>query len=273
VVPGYAVWPYAVLAAALIVARGAATATPRPTLLARVVLVLYLGWLAGEAFFPLPVGAAAATARAAAAAHVHGASARAAVLRAVDLVPLRSIDELAGRLPAWPAVRALVGNVLVFVPLGPLLPLAAPRRCRSWRAILVTALAVTLTIELGQLTVSLALGFAYRVTELDDVLLNTAGAMLGWLLWRTGCLGRGALLDSPCTEGEGRPTERRERVHRPTAAAGALRRGEAEGDGGGRRRGKGPAGAETLRLKDRDATGPRTSATGHLGEAGRPSYE
>jgi len=44
----------------------------------------------------------------------------------------------------------------------------------------VAALLFPLGIELAQLAVSLALGYSYRVTEIDDVLLNFVGVLLGF---------------------------------------------------------------------------------------------
>ena len=39
-------------------------------------------------------------------------------------------------------------------------------------------------IELGQLAVATAYGFPVRVADVDDVLLNTSGVLVGYLLWR-----------------------------------------------------------------------------------------
>jgi glycopeptide antibiotics resistance protein len=77
----------------------------------------------------------------------------------------------------------LGGNVLTLAPFGFLLPFAAPRMA-SWRRIAVAALLFPLGIELAQLGVSLVLGYSYRVTEIDDVLLNFAGILLGFALYR-----------------------------------------------------------------------------------------
>ncbi len=173
--PGWVVWPWAALGALLVWRRGMACATPRRALAARVALVLYLGWLAGETFFALPVTAAARQAGAAAA---PGGGWHA------DLVPLRSIGHLLGLGWRWPAIRLLAGNVLVFVPFG----LAAPtawRALATWRRMLLAALCLSMTIELGQLAVSVVVGYSYRVTEVDDVILNVAGVLLGFALWST----------------------------------------------------------------------------------------
>jgi glycopeptide antibiotics resistance protein len=177
---GWVIWPYAVLAAALVWRWGMAACTPRRTLAARVVLVLYLGWLASETFFPLPVAAAALRG---------GAAARPGGGLHADLVPFDSIAHLLALGLHWPTVRLLVGNVAVFVPFG-LLVQVAWAALATWRRLLLAALALSVTIELGQLAVSLLVGYSYRVTEVDDVVLNVAGVLLGWAAWSA--LGRRA---------------------------------------------------------------------------------
>jgi glycopeptide antibiotics resistance protein len=172
---GYVVWPYAVLLAVIVMGRGVATATPRPVLLARILLVLYLGWLAGETLFPLPVTASAA--HSGAAIHPGG------ILSDVNLVPLNSIRELLGLGFHWQTARILAGNVVVFVPFGVLLPSVVPRLA-AWARVVLTGMALSLSIELTQLAVSLMLGYSHRITELDDVLLNVAGMALGFAAWR-----------------------------------------------------------------------------------------
>ena len=75
----------------------------------------------------------------------------------------------------------LIGNLAVFVPLGMLLPLVFGRR--SLALVLVAGLVVSLAIELGQLALSIALGFAFRSADVDDVIVNVCGAALGYLLF------------------------------------------------------------------------------------------
>jgi glycopeptide antibiotics resistance protein len=172
---GWVVWPCALVAAAIVWRRGVAAATPRRALAARIALALYLGWLAGETFFPLPVTAAAL--HAGIAAHPGGGW-------HADLVPFRSISHLAGLGWQWPVIRLLAGNVCVFVPFGVLLPMAWAGMAR-WRRVALAALALSVSVELGQLTGSLLVGYSYRVTEIDDVILNVTGVLLGFALWAT----------------------------------------------------------------------------------------
>ncbi|MFL5620770.1 MAG: VanZ family protein, partial [Gemmatimonadaceae bacterium] len=67
------------------------------------------------------------------------------------------------------------GNVLLFFPLGILLPLVS-RRLRFWRGIQI-AVALSFSIELLQY-LSRAWG-SYRLADINDVILNVVGAALG----------------------------------------------------------------------------------------------
>lgn len=100
----------------------------------------------------------------------------------VNLVPLRTIIELARPEHVTQAVRQLVGNVVMFVPLGVLLP-ALWARYRTPGRITLAALTASISIELLQLVLRLT-GVMSRSIDIDDVILNTAGALIGWTLWR-----------------------------------------------------------------------------------------
>ena len=59
--------------------------------------------------------------------------------------------------------------------------------------VVLVALSVSVVIELVQVLVVLRLGDVAREADIDDVILNTAGAAVGWLIWRlAGLLARGA---------------------------------------------------------------------------------
>ena len=67
-------------------------------------------------------------------------------------------------------------NVLLFVPLGYFLTvLWKPFRNPLWN--LLTGLGISITIELLQL-------FTYRATDVNDLITNTLGTFLGWILGR-----------------------------------------------------------------------------------------
>lgn len=105
------------------------------------------------------------------------------VRRNLNLQPLKEIRRqwrLMHMDEAW-AVRSgvvnIYGNVLMFVPLGLLLPWLSPRLGRLWRTLLTGAAMIT-AVEILQL-LSLR-GFA----DVDDLLLNLIGCAVGYLLWK-----------------------------------------------------------------------------------------
>lgn len=73
-------------------------------------------------------------------------------------------------------VVAYLLNVVLFLPLGFLLPLLWPKLNRFWK-ILLSGIAFSLLIELSQL-------LNIRNSDVDDLLLNTLGAVAGFALYR-----------------------------------------------------------------------------------------
>ncbi len=92
---------------------------------------------------------------------------------------LRPGDSIRGYLnqPAFrDTVKQLGGNIALGVPFGVLLPVAWPRARGLLRVGLLTA-AVMVAVELVQGAV-----VPGRAFDVDDVILNTTGALLGYLL-------------------------------------------------------------------------------------------
>ena len=75
-------------------------------------------------------------------------------------------------------------NILMFVPFGVLLPLVWPRTGTAGR-VFAASLIASLAIELTQLAEWIALG-NYRTVDVNDLIANTAGGLLGFAaLWLT----------------------------------------------------------------------------------------
>jgi glycopeptide antibiotics resistance protein len=74
------------------------------------------------------------------------------------------------------AVKQIGGNLLLGIPFGVLVPVLAPRTRGILRILLLTAV-VMLMVEFAQ--GALITGRAF---DIDDVILNTAGALIGYLL-------------------------------------------------------------------------------------------
>ena len=70
----------------------------------------------------------------------------------------------------------VAGNVLLFVPTGIILPIVYPKLRKWYKTVFVGSL-ISLLIELSQLP------FYDRATDIDDWILNTAGVILGYLLY------------------------------------------------------------------------------------------
>ncbi|TVZ96116.1 VanZ family protein [Streptomyces sp. BK340] len=93
-----------------------------------------------------------------------------------NLHPGRSLRAYADHAQVRDAVRQIGGNVLLGVPFGVLVPVLAPRARGVLQVLAFTAL-VMLMVELVQ--GALVTGRAF---DIDDVILNSAGALIGWLL-------------------------------------------------------------------------------------------
>jgi glycopeptide antibiotics resistance protein len=93
-------------------------------------------------------------------------------MQLVNLIPFKSI--LAGiRRGGWLLNVNVIGNIVVFMPLGLLIPLLG-RRLSAAGAVLWAGLLLSTSIEVLQWL------FARRVADIDDVILNSTGALIGY---------------------------------------------------------------------------------------------
>lgn len=79
-------------------------------------------------------------------------------------------------------IRNVGGNILLFVPLGFLVPLIW-KSVIHFNHIFLYAIGISVTIELLQLLESIFGGWG-RVTDIDDVICNVAGAILGYYIYK-----------------------------------------------------------------------------------------
>jgi len=174
--PGWAFVVAAAVALALLVADLRA-GRPARRVVAAQVAVAHLATVVALTLLPLPVTEAGI------------AAARDTVASDHNAIPFATLGrQLAGGVSPF-EVRNLVGNALLLVPLG----LYAPMRwthLRTARRVLLLAVAISGSIELGQLAISTALGFPHRIADVDDVIVNVSGAMVGYALWRAASHGR-----------------------------------------------------------------------------------
>lgn len=77
-------------------------------------------------------------------------------------------------------VADAVMNVLVFVPVGVLVPLLAPRA--SWRRAVAAAAVLSLTIEVTQLVTAHLLGGGH-IADVNDLIFNVTGGAVGFAVF------------------------------------------------------------------------------------------
>ncbi len=99
------------------------------------------------------------------------------LLEGVNLTPFVHTIKLYFAYTKWFFIYNLLGNILWFVPLGALLPALQKRRRGFWFCLLMGALC-SLSIELLQYL------FVTGISDIDDIIFNTAGTALGYLLYR-----------------------------------------------------------------------------------------
>src|SRR5262245_43604738 len=110
---------------------------------------------------------------------------------AVTVVPVRAFDYW-GHVPWQAMIRwvpfvvdplSMILNVVMFVPFGLLLPLIWSWSGETAARIGGLALSASLSIELTQLLLDITLG-ARRTVDINDLIANTGGALIGWWLLR-----------------------------------------------------------------------------------------
>ncbi|WP_432188819.1 VanZ family protein [Streptomyces sp. Tue6028] len=93
-----------------------------------------------------------------------------------NLHPGRSLHAYLSQPEFRDAVKQVGGNLLLGVPFGILMPTLAPKTRGFLRVLVLTAL-VMLLVELAQ-----GAFVTGRAFDIDDVILNTSGALVGYLL-------------------------------------------------------------------------------------------
>lgn len=95
--------------------------------------------------------------------------------RNYNLIPLKSIIRILTYGTLTMKIDILFGNILMFIPFGILFPLSFRKISRM--LIVPFALLLSVFIETNQFI------FTYRVSNIDDVILNTLGAAFGLVLY------------------------------------------------------------------------------------------
>ena len=95
----------------------------------------------------------------------------------INLVPFEELRKLWGYGYFWTVIYNVAGNVLWFIPLGFLVQGLFPR----WRILIVALCGMVVSFSIKLLQFICVTG----ITDIDDVLINTVGALIGCLMYRS----------------------------------------------------------------------------------------
>lgn len=101
------------------------------------------------------------------------------VFRSVNLIPIRTISGYIRQSNSMAGISLtnLLGNVLLFIPMGILLPIVF-RRCNLLFKSVIIGTIISVLIETAQF-------FLGRSADIDDVILNAFGTALGFAVYYT----------------------------------------------------------------------------------------
>ena len=97
----------------------------------------------------------------------------------INLKPFNKIGEIKNMLDRGILsyiVTEVIGNAVLFIPLGFMLPLLWEKQDKFW-VVLLTCICASIFIELVQLLIP------QRATDIDDVIINAIGACIGFCIY------------------------------------------------------------------------------------------
>jgi glycopeptide antibiotics resistance protein len=77
-------------------------------------------------------------------------------------------------------VKNMGGNIILFIPLGILIPVIWSQFMRAWKTVGIAFL-ISITIESLQL-ITLYMGNSYRAFDIDDIIMNCIGTLIGYCI-------------------------------------------------------------------------------------------
>lgn len=101
-----------------------------------------------------------------------------------NFIPFSSISDILfnDNLSLTIKMKQIIGNIILFIPMWFFIPLIWKSQ-NSFKKVLLIWILASFSIELLQYIISLLQGFSYKVTDVDDILLNVLGVGFGfWLL-------------------------------------------------------------------------------------------
>ena len=98
-----------------------------------------------------------------------------------NFIPFKSIaDSINAGLR--PALTSVLGNVILTMPFGFLITLLKGNK--KFLSVLLWVVAFSLAIELAQFVIGAGIGYRYRNVDIDDLILNTIGGIIGYAIYK-----------------------------------------------------------------------------------------
>ena len=98
-----------------------------------------------------------------------------------NFIPFKSITDILQFSSLETSILQIAGNICLAIPYG----FSVMLLCKKvkWWKLLLFAVMFSVGIELTQLIIGLSIGTMYRAIDIDDVILNTIGAFIGYGLY------------------------------------------------------------------------------------------
>ncbi len=102
-----------------------------------------------------------------------------------NYIPFMSIIDIMSnkQLDITIKIKQIIWNIVLFIPMWFFVPLVWENKKYFKKTLLIVVLS-TIWIELTQLFISFLIWFNYKITDLDDILLNSLWGIIGYFLYR-----------------------------------------------------------------------------------------
>lgn len=100
-----------------------------------------------------------------------------------NLVPFHTINEIFITGVNIESVMQVIFNIVMYMPLGILLPLCFNKI--SWKTVFLIGLSTSICIELLQLIQNIIYQAPFKFTDVDDIILNVFGNVIGYFIFLT----------------------------------------------------------------------------------------
>lgn len=99
-----------------------------------------------------------------------------------NYIPFSSLLELIRTGDSIIIIRNIIGNIIMFMPFGFLLPIIL-KKVNNFKKIITFSFIFSLGIEVLQFLIS-SITYNYKITDIDDIILNVLGGILGFIIFK-----------------------------------------------------------------------------------------